>query len=132
MVERCRPIGMGALLVRIQYPALSALIRVEPAQCWRPVCILSPPTPATCAGEVWGTEGNRVQPKKEAKEVEPNFGLSGALAEETNKVNGVVLVYSEPPEASNPTLRWRLYIFKGGQLPNPCLPPSRLSHLLGD
>lgn len=65
--------------------------------------------------EVWGAEGNRAEPKKEAKEVEPDFGLSGALAEETNKVNGVVLVYSEPPEASNPTLRWRLYTFKGGK-----------------
>lgn len=71
-----------------------------------------------CAGEVWGTEGNRPEPKKEEKEVEPDFGLSGALAEETNKINGVVLVYSEPPEASNPQQRWRLYTFKGGLFPS--------------
>lgn len=46
-------------------------------------------------------------------EVEPEFGLSGALAAETNKVNGVVLVHQEPPEARKPTARWRLYVFKG-------------------
>jgi hypothetical protein len=59
-------------------------------------------------------EGNRASEKKEEVVVEPNFGLSGALAEDTNKVDGVSLVYTEPPEAANPTLRWRLYTFKGG------------------
>ena len=56
--------------------------------------------------------------------MEPNFGLSGALAEETNTVNNVALVYSEPPEAAHPTLRWRLYTFKGGL----CQPVSRRQH----
>lgn len=43
----------------------------------------------------------------------PNFGLSGKLTEETNKVNGIVIKYAEPPEAKQPKRRWRLYPFKG-------------------
>ncbi|CAG8743261.1 13580_t:CDS:2, partial [Acaulospora morrowiae] len=44
--------------------------------------------------------------------VKPNFGLSGKLAAESNKFNGVALKYQEPPEARKPTKRWRLYVFK--------------------
>jgi hypothetical protein len=33
------------------------------------------------------------------KEDGVNFGLSGKLLEDTNTVNGVVVKYSEPPEA---------------------------------
>ncbi|CAG8574051.1 12258_t:CDS:2, partial [Acaulospora colombiana] len=44
--------------------------------------------------------------------VKPNFGLSGKLASESNKFNGVALKYQEPPEARKPTKRWRLYVFK--------------------
>lgn len=54
--------------------------------------------------------------KEEEPEVEkekPNFGLSGKLTEETNKVNGIVIKYAEPPEAKIPKRRWRLYPFKG-------------------
>ena len=65
--------------------------------------------------EVWGTEGNRPEPAKAEKEIKPDFGLSGALADETNKVNGVTLVYQEPPEAAHPNMRWRLYTFKAGR-----------------
>lgn len=43
----------------------------------------------------------------------PNFALSGALTEDANKVNGVVIKYAEPPEARKPKRRWRLYPFKG-------------------
>jgi hypothetical protein len=46
--------------------------------------------------------------------VEPNYGLSGKLAEESNTVRGVVLLHNEPPEARKPSLRWRLYTFKNG------------------
>ncbi|XP_011192542.1 smad nuclear interacting protein 1 [Zeugodacus cucurbitae] len=54
------------------------------------------------------------QTKEEPVEKEkPNFGLSGALLEDTNKVNGVVVKYAEPPEARKPKRRWRLYPFKG-------------------
>lgn len=51
-------------------------------------------------------------PKEKEK---PNFGLSGKLTEETNKVNGIVIKYAEPPEAKIPKRRWRLYPFKGEQ-----------------
>ena len=43
----------------------------------------------------------------------PNFGLSGKLTEEKNIFNGVVVKYSEPPEARVPKRRWRFYVFKG-------------------
>lgn len=46
----------------------------------------------------------------------PNFGLSGKLSEDTNKVNGIVLKYSEPDEARKPKRRWRLYPFKGDEV----------------
>ena len=57
-----------------------------------------------------GAEGSAepAAPKEEA-----NFGLSGKLAAETNTYKGVVLKFSEPPEARMPAERWRLYIFKG-------------------
>ncbi|XP_061632677.1 smad nuclear-interacting protein 1 [Phyllopteryx taeniolatus] len=48
----------------------------------------------------------------------PNFGLSGALTEDTNTFRGVVIKYNEPPEARIPKRRWRLYPFKNDeQLP---------------
>lgn len=66
----------------------------------------------------WG----KAEPKKEeeapGKPVEkekPNFGLSGALAKDEktgNVYNGVILKFSEPPEARTPNTRWRLYVFK--------------------
>lgn len=43
----------------------------------------------------------------------PDFGLSGKLTEDTNKVNGIVIKYAEPLEARKPKRRWRLYPFKG-------------------
>ncbi|CAN6347202.1 unnamed protein product [Urochloa humidicola] len=53
----------------------------------------------------------------EAKEKvqKPSFELSGKLAEETNKVAGVNLLYNQPPEARKSEIRWRLYVFKGGE-----------------
>jgi len=44
-----------------------------------------------------------------------NFGLSGALAKDSrtgNTYNGIVLKFSEPPEARTPHTKWRLYVFK--------------------
>lgn len=35
------------------------------------------------------------------------------MAEDTNKFRGVIIKYSEPPEARKPKRRWRLYPFKG-------------------
>ncbi len=51
------------------------------------------------------------------QEPEPDFALSGKLAAETNRVNGVVLLHVEPPEAAVPTQRWRLYQVSGGTSP---------------
>ncbi|KAG0260752.1 hypothetical protein BG011_001649 [Mortierella polycephala] len=71
---------------------------------------------------VWGAkiiaEEEEEKKKKpvvaEEDKEKPNFGLSGALAAETNTtVNGTVLKYNEPPEARKPSKRWRLYVFKG-------------------
>merc|ERR1711972_1262330 len=44
-----------------------------------------------------------------------NLGLSGALTEDANTVAGVVVKYSEPPEARKPKTKWRLYVFKGNE-----------------
>nr|CAD1837480.1 unnamed protein product [Ananas comosus var. bracteatus] len=37
----------------------------------------------------------------------PSFELSGKLAEETNRVRGITLLFTEPPEARKPEIRWR-------------------------
>ncbi|KAK3139022.1 hypothetical protein QOZ80_5AG0376630 [Eleusine coracana subsp. coracana] len=64
----------------------------------------------------------------EAKEKQkPSFELSGKLAEETNRVAGVNMLYSEPPEGRKPDIRWRLYVFKGGEPLNDPLYVHRLS-----
>uniref|UniRef100_A0A803L9A2 FHA domain-containing protein n=1 Tax=Chenopodium quinoa TaxID=63459 RepID=A0A803L9A2_CHEQI len=48
----------------------------------------------------------------------PSFELSGKLAEETNRVKGITLLFTEPPDARKPNVRWRLYVFKGGEVLN--------------
>lgn len=63
----------------------------------------------------WGKRDKGKSEESETKKEKPNFGLSGKLAEDTNKVNGVVIKYAEPPEARIPKKRWRLYPFKGEQ-----------------
>ncbi|KAJ4715360.1 FHA domain-containing protein DDL [Melia azedarach] len=53
----------------------------------------------------------------QAKEKEkPSFELSGKLAAETNRFRGVTLLFNEPPDARKPNVRWRLYVFKGGEV----------------
>ncbi|KAL8144285.1 hypothetical protein V2J09_017317 [Rumex salicifolius] len=54
----------------------------------------------------------------EAKKEKPSFEYSGKLAEETNRVKGVTLLFNEPPDARKPTTRWRLYVFKAGEALN--------------
>lgn len=64
----------------------------------------------------WGRpEDNEVKEEEPVEKAEPNFGLSGKLAKETNTVNGVELKYVEPPEAAKPKAKWRLYVFKGDE-----------------
>jgi hypothetical protein len=65
-----------------------------------------------------------------APPIEPDFGVSGLLAAETNTVNGVTLVYVEPQEAKKPTVRWRLYVFKDGELQGDPLYIHRQSYYL--
>ncbi|KAJ7299809.1 hypothetical protein O6H91_04G022600 [Diphasiastrum complanatum] len=68
-----------------------------------------------------------------AKEKEkPSFDYSGKLAAETNKVRGVALQFTEPPEARKPTIRWRLYVFKEGEpLNEPLYIHRQSSYLFG-
>eukprot|EP00850_Spirogloea_muscicola_P007381 SM000037S13516 [mRNA] locus=s37:316675:318658:- [translate_table: standard] len=60
-------------------------------------------------------EASRVLEAKDSTKAQQSFALSGKLAEETNKVRGVALLFTEPPEARKPTTRWRLYVFKDGE-----------------
>jgi smad nuclear-interacting protein 1 len=67
----------------------------------------------------WGREELPDEEEEEEAPVtdvqKPDFGLSGALASDAqtgNMYNGVVLKFSEPPEARTPNTRWRLYVFK--------------------
>ncbi|XP_051494088.1 smad nuclear-interacting protein 1 [Apus apus] len=53
--------------------------------------------------------------KAAASKEKPSFELSGALLEDTNTFRGVVIKYSEPPEARVPKTRWRLYPFKNDE-----------------
>merc|ERR1711915_990720 len=59
-----------------------------------------------------------VKQSDETKENEKegvNMELSGALAADTNTVNGTLVKYAEPPEARKPKKKWRLYVFKGSE-----------------
>jgi len=63
-----------------------------------------------------GDKGEKKDKDKNLEKEKPNFGLSGKLTEETNTYRGVVIKYSEPPEARKPIrTRWRLYPFKDGE-----------------
>lgn len=68
----------------------------------------------------WGKDDAEDKGDKEKKppaenKAKPDFGLSGKLTEETNMYKGVLIKYSQPPEARMPKRRWRLYPFKGDQ-----------------
>lgn len=66
----------------------------------------------------WGLQGGKGegQPAETKPKEKPNLGLSGALTAETNTYKGVVIKYSEPPEAKIPKKRWRFYPFKGDDM----------------
>lgn len=55
---------------------------------------------------------------QEKEKQKPSFELSGKLAAETNRVRGVTLLFNEPPDARKPDIRWRLYVFKAGEVLN--------------
>ncbi|KAL7494544.1 hypothetical protein ACHAWT_003226 [Skeletonema menzelii] len=55
------------------------------------------------------------EPVENPNKIKANFGLSGALASDTqtgNARDGITLKFSEPPEARIPNTRWRLYVFR--------------------
>ncbi|NXN99052.1 SNIP1 protein, partial [Rhinopomastus cyanomelas] len=58
---------------------------------------------------------NKPKEKAPVNKEKPSFELSGALLEDTNTFRGVVIKYSEPPEARIPKKRWRLYPFKNDE-----------------
>jgi smad nuclear-interacting protein 1 len=63
-------------------------------------------------------EGDDDEESRPPPEYKPNFGLSGALAKDTDSGNvykGIVLKFKEPPEARAPNTLWRLYVFKPQQ-----------------
>ncbi|KAE9591065.1 hypothetical protein Lal_00021489 [Lupinus albus] len=55
---------------------------------------------------------------EEKQKQKPSFELSGKLAAETNRFRGVTLLFNEPPEARKPNIKWRLYVFKAGEVLN--------------
>eukprot|EP00761_Pharyngomonas_kirbyi_P014671 gb/GECH01014701.1/.p1 GENE.gb/GECH01014701.1/~~gb/GECH01014701.1/.p1 ORF type:complete len:306 (+),score=98.12 gb/GECH01014701.1/:1-918(+) len=62
----------------------------------------------------------------------PDFAPSGKLLEDTNMKNGVIMQWVEPEEAREPTLKWRLYVFKNGEvLGDPLLIYKQRSYLFG-
>lgn len=69
---------------------------------------------------------------KEPKEAEkPNYKQSGALAKETNSVNGTVLKYNEPADACMPKHTYKLYIFEGDDIVDTVDLSQRRWHLMG-
>ena len=62
----------------------------------------------------WGKVEETKMDKEIVKE-KPNFGLSGALAQDLETGNtreGIVLKFIEPTEARIPRRKWRFYVFK--------------------
>lgn len=65
-------------------------------------------------GDSGGADGSSSPTVKQ----KADFGLSGALAKDKavgNTYKGVVLKWSEPPDARVPATKWRLYQFKKGE-----------------
>ncbi|XP_063167775.1 smad nuclear-interacting protein 1 [Candoia aspera] len=59
---------------------------------------------------------NKNTDKESSSKEKPSFELSGALLEDSNTFRGVVIKYTEPPEARIPKKRWRLYPFKNDEV----------------
>ena len=74
---------------------------------------------------------NHSKPNPISKPVEqPNMALSGKLAQETNKIQGVVLKHQPPPDSAKPDQQWRLYEFKDGKMQEEPLYLHRMDHYL--
>jgi len=74
------------------------------------------------------TTSNDAADVENPNKVKADFGLSGALASDTqtgNVHNGVTLKFSEPPEARIPNTRWRLYVFRKKSLDSSSSDPNQ-------
>jgi smad nuclear-interacting protein 1 len=68
----------------------------------------------------------------EVKKTKINLELTGKLAQETNLVQGVVVVkYNEPVEAKLSPIKWRIYIFKGQEQLDVYHVHRKTSYLIG-
>nr|XP_020656210.1 smad nuclear-interacting protein 1 [Pogona vitticeps] len=77
-----------------------------------------PQAEASLDGKDRETQGPHIKSaeKDPGNKEKPSFELSGALLEDTNTFRGVVIKYTEPPEARIPKKRWRLYPFKNDEV----------------
>lgn len=86
--------------------------------------------------EVWGKPEEN-EPEEEAEPIvkeKANFGLSGNLSKDENTgniVNGIVMKWSEPLDAAKPEQKWRLYVFKEGDLVETLHLHRQSSYLIG-
>jgi smad nuclear-interacting protein 1 len=69
--------------------------------------------------------------KKPGQSHVADFGLSGALAKDTNTFKGIVIKYNEPPDAHKPDQRWFIYPFKDNQSLDPIPIYKQTAFLLG-
>jgi len=77
----------------------------------------------------WGRQIDNTPPPVKKEKEKPSLALSGKLTEDTNTFRGVVIKYSEPPEARKPKKHWRFYPFKA-DVPLPVLHLHRQSAFL--
>lgn len=73
------------------------------------------------SSRIWGQNHleKKPEPIPEEEKDKANFGLTGALAKDKktgNMYNGVLMKWSEPPDAAQPTRQWRLYVFKADEI----------------
>jgi len=71
------------------------------------------------------------EPKPRIRKEKPDFKPSGKLAANNNTIDGIALKWVEPPEARQPTKRWRLYVFKGDQALDPYYIHRQSAYLFG-
>jgi smad nuclear-interacting protein 1 len=82
-----------------------------------------------------GEDDTQTEEEKPKPTHKPNFGVSGALAEDAggggNVYKGVILKFREPPEARAPNTQWRFYVFKGKDLSDTLHISKQSAYLMG-
>ena len=118
-------------------PPLRPSAHVVPHQARPPSPNTAPPAKKATTQPPWMDPNDRPGPNIEQPEPEPekpNFGLSGALAQDTRKGNmqdGVAMKHCEPEESRLPDLAWRAYMFDGDKEPGTVELYSRSAFLVG-